>query len=123
MSEAKYKRTQTATVDLGAGFAKITVIVEYDKPKLADPLLKRVDNFVKYCDEYPNAQLDLLKNNLTTIPAGDSRTDSYAAELRKSQPKQKAPTKKASKAGREKVDIDKKAVTGRQRGSRRGATA
>lgn len=94
MSEANYKRSQTALVQLGHSTAKVTVIVEYKSPRDANEYLKRVDSFLKYSEEYPDAQLDLLKNNLTTLPVGDSRTDSLAKELKETRPKKSATKKK-----------------------------
>lgn len=94
MSEAKNKRTQTETVELASGFAKVTTIVEYTQHAAAQPILDRVDNFMTYLGEYPNAQLDLFKNELTTRTAGDSRTDPDLSA------KKKAPAKKKSSGKR-----------------------
>lgn len=112
MSEANYKRSQTALVQLGHSTAKVTVLVEYKSPQEAEEYLKRVDSFVKYSEEYPDAQLDLLKNNLTTLPVGDSRTglkvtDSQVEALMAARSKKKAAQKKTSsqKSGRHRAAV------------------
>lgn len=104
MSEANYKRSQTALVQLGHSTAKLTVIVEYKSPHDADEYLKRVDSFLKYSEEYPDAQLDLLKNNLTTLPVGDSRTDSQVEALKFTRPKKKTTTT-TKKSGRDRAAV------------------
>lgn len=107
MSEANYKRSQTALVQLGHSTAKLTVLVEYKSPHDAEEYLDRVDSFLKYSEEYPDAQLDLLKNRLTTLPAGDSRTDSQADDLKATRPKKGAGKKKTStkKSGRDRAAV------------------
>jgi len=116
MSEAKNKRTQKETVELSSGFATVTTLVEYTKQKAAEPILSRVDNFMTYLGEYPNAQLDLFKNELKMKPAGDSRTDPDKKELKESRPKTgkksaskktTAPKKKPStkKSGRDRAAV------------------
>ena len=116
MSEAIFTRAQTTTVQLGTSTAKITVKVEYTNPAEAKSFLERVANFVKYCEEYPNAQLDLLKNALTSLPGGDSRTNPDAhsgksstkkAEEPKKPTAKKAKSKKATKPGRQKAEPGK----------------
>ena len=116
MSEAIFTRAQTTTVQLGHSTAKITVKVEYTNPLGAKSFLERVGNFLKYCEEYPNAQLDLLKNALTSLPGGDSRTNPDAhpgksstknAAAPKKATTKKAKSKNATKPGRQKAEPKK----------------
>ncbi len=76
MNEAKFQMNQRVQVEVGGDTScSIEITVKYDNPKQAEGFIRRAKLFMVYASEYPNAQLDLLKGAIKTLPAGDSRTD------------------------------------------------
>jgi hypothetical protein len=102
MPKTSYVRKQTSEVLLEGSSATVQIIVGYEKPKHAADLLAKVDMFARWCEEYPNAQLDLLKGELTSLSAGDSRTDPDSKPGAKTKTTVKK-TPGARKSGREAV--------------------